>query len=181
MTQSNFPKTQTLGGTAFTFRLMTAQDRSRILYFAQHLSESDLLFMRRDVTQPEVVDAWVQDIENNRAASILVEAGDQIVAYGTLYFNQLFWSRHMGEIRVLVSSAYRGRGLGSRLVRELMGFARDMELEKVVTYLSVDDRGARAMVEEIGFRAEAILPDWVKTRDNRTHDLVIMGASMSVN
>jgi RimJ/RimL family protein N-acetyltransferase len=178
MTRQNFPKTVKLGSDTFTLRLMSAQDRTAILTFANQLSENDLLFMRRDVTKPEAVDAWISDIQAEHATSILVELNDGIVAYGTLYFNQLFWNRHLGEIRVLVSSPYRGHGIGTRLTRELMKFAQEMELEKIITYMAVDDRGARTVVEELGFKPEAILADWVKTRDERHHDLLIMSTSL---
>lgn len=177
--KQRFPKIVEIGGTEFILRLMTPQDRNTILSFAQHLPEADLLFMRRDVTQPEAVDAWMRDLEAKRAVSLITEAEGGVVAYGTLYFNQLFWNRHLGEVRVLVSSAYRNRGLGRRIIRELVRLAEDMELEKVVTYLSVGDKGARSVMEDLGFRAEAILGDWVKTRDNRRHDLLIMSTSLT--
>jgi RimJ/RimL family protein N-acetyltransferase len=173
-----FPKHVKLGGTTFTLRLMTPQDRDVIFAFAHHLSESDLLFMRRDITQPEAVDAWIRDLEMQHAISILVEDEGKVIGYGTLYFHQLFWNRHVGEIRVLVSSPYRARGIGTRLTRELMSMAHDMELEKVVTYMAVDDKVGRSVVEDLGFTPEAILADWVKTRDNRRHDLLIMSTSL---
>lgn len=179
MEKQQFPKNVHLDGTTFTFRLMTAEDRELILAFARHLPESDLLFMRRDVTQAEAVDAWIRDLAMNHAITILVEYQENIIAYGTLYYNQLFWNRHLGEIRVLVSSAYRNRGIGTRLSRELMKFAKERELDKVVSYMAVEDKVARCLVEDLGFKPEAILSDWVKTRDSRIHDLLIMSTSLS--
>jgi hypothetical protein len=44
--------------------------------------------------------------------------------------------------------------------------------------MAIEDKGAQHVVEELGFKAEAILTDWVKTRDNRTHDLLIMSAPL---
>ncbi|NWG16783.1 MAG: GNAT family N-acetyltransferase [Chloroflexi bacterium] len=179
MPKKDFPKIVTINGTKYVFRLMDAKDRHSILNFARGLSESDLSFMRRDITQAEVVDAWIKDIECNRAISIIVEDEDRLVGYGTLYYNQLFWNRHLAEIRVLVSSPYRNRGLGKRLTRELMALAREMPLDKVMVYLAIEDKGAQHMVEEIGFKAEALLTDWIKTRDERTHDLLIMATSLA--
>jgi len=118
-------------------------------------------------------------IHKNRAYSLLVEAGSLAIAYGTLYYNQFYWNRHIGEIRVVVSTPYRNRGLGSRITRELMGKAKEIGLEKVMMYMAVEDKGARAMVEDIGFQAEAILSDWVKARDNTTHDLLIMSIALA--
>lgn len=178
MLKDNYPKTVTINGMDYIFRLMTAQDRNAILAFAQSLSDSDLLFMRRDITQPEAVEAWVRDLQTNRAISILVEDQGRIVGYGSLYYNQLFWNRHLAEIRVMVSSPYRNRGFGGRLTRDLMLFARELNLDKVLVYTAVEDKGSQRMVEDLGFRPEALLADWIKTRDDRTHDLLIMSTSL---
>lgn len=173
-----FPRAMKLSGTELTVRPMLSSDRDAILAFAARLSEQELLFLRRDITRPEAVDAWIRDLEGNRAFTLLLEDRGQIIGYGTLYYNLLFWNRHLGEIRVLISAPYAGMGLSARLIRELMQLARDLELEKVVAYLSVDDLDARRVLEDLGFTPEAILADWVKTRDNRHHDLLIMSTSL---
>ncbi|HRE47092.1 MAG TPA: GNAT family N-acetyltransferase [Aggregatilineales bacterium] len=178
MAENDFPKTVTLNGTAFTLRLMTAKDRHSVVNFVSHLPENDTLFMRRDVTQPEAVDEWIHDIEKDRTITILVEERGNIAAYGSLHYNQLFWNRHLAELRVLVSSMYRRRGLASALAKELIVFARTLGLDKVVAYVASEDRRAREVMEQIGFRAEAVLQEWVKTRDERTHDLLIMSVTL---
>ncbi|NWF71256.1 MAG: GNAT family N-acetyltransferase [Chloroflexi bacterium] len=172
------PKKMSLNGSNLTFRPMDASDRNTILSMAQHMTETDLAFMRRDITQPDVIDAWVQEIQNHRAYTLLVEDDDQVVAYGTLYFSQFYWNRHIAEVRVLVTSPYRNRGIGAKLVRELMQKAHDFKLDKLICYLSADDKSARKMVESLGFRPEAVLADWVKMRDERTKDLLIMATAL---
>lgn len=175
---SRYPRTITLESGPCTLRLMTAADRDAILLLAHHLPESDLLFMRRDITKPSAVDEWVRDIMTDRALTLLAERAGRIVGYGTLYYNQLFWNRHLGELRLLVSSPHRGQGLDAALVRELVLIARERGLEKVVIYMPIDDKPGRVVIEDMGFMPEAILQDWVKTRDERTHDLVVMSLSL---
>lgn len=178
MAENDFPKNVTLGNSTYTLRLMTSKDKHTVLNFVQHLSEADTLFMRRDVTQPEAVDSWLQDIERDRTITILMEEKGNVAAYGSLHYNQLFWNRHLAELRVLVSSSYRRRGLATVLARELINFARKLSLDKVVAYVAIEDRRAREVMESLGFRAEAVLQDWVKTRDERTHDLLIMSITL---
>lgn len=179
MPKKDFPKTVTANGSKYQFRLMDAKDRYTILNFARSLSEADLSFMRRDITQDEAVDAWIRDIEANRAVTLVVEDEGRVAGYGTLYYNQLFWNRHLAEIRVLVSSPYRNRGLGKKLTRELMLIAKELPLDKVMVYIAIEDKGAQRMVEGMGFKPEALLTDWIKTRDDRTHDLLIMSTSLA--
>jgi RimJ/RimL family protein N-acetyltransferase len=176
---SHFPKAFAVNNVDLTLRLMTRQDRNAILHFAQHLDEVDLAFMRRDITQPEAVEHWIEDIEQNRAITILVESASGLLGYGTLYYNQFFWNRHLAEIRILVSSPYRNWGLGTRLTSELMLIGWELGLDKVMMYMRVDDPAARRMAEHLGLRAEAILTDWIKTRDDSKHDLLIMSTSLA--
>jgi L-amino acid N-acyltransferase YncA len=179
MSNNAFPKTVAVNGAKLNFRLMEAKDRYTILNFAQGLTEAELSFMRRDITQPDIVDEWVRDIEAGRAVTILVEDGGRLVAYGTLYFSQLFWSRHLAELRVMVSSPYRNRGVGSALTRELLKLASAYPFDKLLAYMAVEDKAAQKMAESLGFKPEALLTDWIKTRDDRTHDLLIMAASLA--
>lgn len=178
MNKNTFPKTLNLNGAPFTFRLMTAADRDRVLAFARLLTEPELSFMRRDITRPDAVDAWIEDLNQQKAISILVEDDLRLAGYGTLYFNQFFWNRHLAEVRIMVSANYRNRGLGTRLTSELMLFAQELGLEKVLSYMALDDPNARRMLEAVGFKPEAVLAGWVKTRDNRTHDLLIMSMAL---
>lgn len=178
MAIKTFPQTVKDGEGELNLRLMDADDRESIIALAQKLSEADLWFMRRDITQPESVDAWIRDIDNNRAITLLVEDKGHVIAYGSLYHNQLFWNRHLAEIRIMVTAPYRNRGLGNRLATELISFCKELGFEKVFSYTSAEDKGAQKMLEGVGFKAEALLADWIKTRDERTHDLVIMSASL---
>ncbi len=179
MPKDDFPQTIDAKGDLFTLRLMDRQDRDALLALAERLSEDELLFMRRDITQSGTIDEWIREIEMDQAITILAEYNGTIVGYGSLYYNQLFWSRHMAEVRVMVTRPYRSRGLGTHLVRELVIFAQGLNLEKVTIGLAVEDRGAQRMVERLGFKAEALLTDWLKTRDNTTHDLLIMSTSLA--
>lgn len=178
--KQTYPKIVEAKGARFEFRLMGAGDKTAILNMAQSLSENDLQFMRRDITQPEMVDEWLHEVLTNRAIAILVEHEGRIVAYGTLFFNQFFWNRHLGELRIMVSSSYRNRNLGGRITGDLIAFAKTMPMiDKVFTYMAAEDKSAQRMTEDLGFKPEALLPDWVKTRDDRTHDLVIVAAQLS--
>ena len=177
MAIKDFPITLEQG---FSLRLMTGSDVDRLLAMAQSLPDVDLQFMRRDITRPDVIADWVRDIEQDRTITILAqdETG-AVVGYGSLHYNQTFWNRHMGEIRANVRSSHRGQGLGRRIVAELFLLAREKHLEKAYVYVPADHRPVLMMVERLGFKAEALLADWVKTRDDNTHDLVIMSVALN--
>jgi len=86
----------------------------------------------------------------------------------------LSWSRHVGELRVLVGPALRGAGLGRQLIQESFLLALELELDKLCAQMTIDQRGAIAVFEELGFRAEALLRNHVKDRDGTSHDLAVL-------
>ena len=52
-----------------------------ILAFARALPEHDLLFLRRDITQPDQVDAWLRDTTAGNATTVLAVDGPQEGAF----------------------------------------------------------------------------------------------------
>lgn len=170
----SYPWQTTLNGLQITFRLMGEGDRDPVLAFARSLPEHDLLFLRIDITRPEVVDEWIENIRRGRTFTVLAEVEGKIVGYGSLHRNEVLWTRHVGEIRVLVSPELRGRGLGKRLAGEVFAIAQELGLKKIVAEMTTDQRGARQVFERLGFRPEALLADYVMARDGRTHDLLVM-------
>ncbi len=172
--QRTYPWTTSIGGVQFTFRLMTAKDADAILAFARLLPPEDLMFLRTDITQPETVKYWIQYIEAGRTTTVMAESDDKIAGYASIHINDALWTRHVGEMRVLVGRDYRGLGLGKRLTNEAFAIAKEMGLKKITAQMSTDQGGARQVFEHLGFRPEALLADHVMSRDGQTHDLLIM-------
>lgn len=172
--QRTYPWTTTIGDKEITFRLMDKNDRDAILAFAKTLPRDDLMFLRTDITKEKTVDTWVGQIESGRSITLIAEDAGQIAGYATIHTNEALWTRHVGELRVLVGSDYRGIGLGKRLTNEAFAMAKDMGLKKVTAQMTTDQRGARQVFEHLGFRPEALLADHAMTQDGRTHDLLIM-------
>jgi len=173
-TPRNYPREVDLEGSRVTLRLMSGSDGSVALAFARALPAHDLLFLRRDITQPEAIEIWLNGIARGRITSVLAESGGQVQGYATVDRGELSWSPHVAELRVLVSAAMRGKGLGRLLTQEAFAIALGLGIEKIVAQMTVDQKGAIAVFEGMGFRPEALLRDQVKDRDGRKHDLVIL-------
>ena len=67
------PRCSTTPSTHITLRYMTSADKDTVLAFAQALPAHDLLFLRRDITRPEVVDVWLEDLKRERITTVLAE------------------------------------------------------------------------------------------------------------
>lgn len=173
-----YPMTQDFDASSVSFRLMTAEDRDLLLEFAQSLPESDLIYLRMDITQPEIIDEWIENLQAGRTITIFAEEDGDVIGYGSLHMNRLMWTRHIGEIRILVDARVRGGGVGRSLASQLTDIAKEQQLYRVVVQIPAEQPRVRNMFEELGFEPQAILPDWLKDRHNRPHDLVIMSKNV---
>lgn len=176
VSKRSYPWTTALGGKQIVLRLMETSDRDALLDFARELPPDDLLFLSVDITEPEAVEAWSRDLKTNRVVTILAEsaADGQLLGHGTLIRNDLTWTRHLGEIQLLVSREARGIGLGNLLASEIFSVAGERGVQKIVVRMAAEQKGAIAVFERLGFIAEALLADFVIDRDDRTHDLIVM-------
>lgn len=172
---SNYPRTVTLpDGQAVQLRLMTSTDRDAMLAFARGLTEEDLLFLRVDITDVEVVDEWIRNTEAELSTTLLACDSQGIVGYATVHGTRARWTRRVGELRVNVTHGYRARGLGRHLTGQIFDLARGLGLRKLMANMTTDQHGAQAAFRRLGFVPEALLADYVEDRNGRSRDMVMM-------
>ncbi len=170
----NYPWKTKINGETVTLRLMTADDKAAVLEFARSLPEDDLLFLSFDITDEDFVYSWAKRVENGRWHTILVEIDGKLVGHGSLMQTDQVWSRHLGEIILLLAPEVRGKGLGNILAGEIFAKAGELKLQKVVARMASEQKGAIQVFEKLGFNAEALLTDYVIDRFDKTHDLIAM-------
>jgi RimJ/RimL family protein N-acetyltransferase len=174
-----YPWKTEIDGKDVALRLMTANDKDALLEFARSLPEDDLLFLSFDVTSEDFVELWIKRIEKEHWHTILVEIGGKLVGHGSLMRTEQVWSRHLGEIILLLAPETRGKGLGNILAGEIFVKAEELGLMKVVARMASEQKGAIQVFEKLGFTAEALLADYVIDRKNRTHDLIAMSYDLT--
>jgi RimJ/RimL family protein N-acetyltransferase len=166
------------GTGVVSLRLMNRSDRDRILDFVRSLPPDDLLFLRKDITDPKVVDEWVRDVEAWRTITVLAEVDGELQGCGSVWRDESFWGRDLGEIRVLVRPDYRNRGLGRRITFEMFVIAKDLGLDKTIARITPEQERTRASLERVGFTAEAVLRGLVRDRDGKDRDLLVMSSNL---
>jgi len=171
----SYPRRVNTEAGEIEFHLMTRADEAAVLDFAKALPTHDLLFLPRNLSQPKVLSAWVNEIERGDIVSLLALKDSAVVGCGTLVRDSHSWSPHVGEIRMVVSLDVRGKGVGRALSQETFALALGAGLDKLTVQMTVDQRAAIALFESLGFQAEALLRDHVREVDGRTHDIVVLG------
>jgi N-acetylglutamate synthase-like GNAT family acetyltransferase len=173
--QREYPWTDNINEREIVFRLMSAADRGAMLKFTQHLPESDLMWLRMDITKPAIVGQWVDNIEQGSTITVLALEGAAVVGYASIHHNRQMWMRHLGEMRMLVRDDFRAdSALEQRLVNEVFQLANEMGLYRVFIHIPTDQPHVRVLYEQLGFQPEALLTDWLMTEDGKLHDLIIM-------
>lgn len=171
---SRYPRKIDFDGTEVELRLMTPADEDAVLAFAQALPTHDLLFLRRDITQPKVLAAWTREIEAGTITSLVAVRGGNLLGCSAIVRDDHSWSPHVGELRVLLSPDLREKGLGRTLIQESFIVALAQGLEKLTAQMTADQQAAIAVFEGLGFRPEALLRDHVRDGDGVKHDIVIL-------
>jgi RimJ/RimL family protein N-acetyltransferase len=173
--QRSYPRHVETDAGEIEFRLMTRADEADVLDFARKLPTHDLLFLPRNISEPKVLSAWINEIERGAFTSVLALRDGKVVGCGTLVRDPHSWSPHVGEIRMVVSLDVRGQGVGRALSQETFALALSAGLEKLSVQMTVDQQAAIALFESLGFKAEALLRDHVRDVDGKKHDIVVLG------
>ena len=170
-------------GTWVSIRPFARADAIGVAEFAQVLPEHDLLFLSRDIKHSRVIEAWLDEVNAGHIESLIatawIDGTDVIVATTAVVSDPLSWSPHVAEIRLLVSPAMRGKGLGRALLDASIRLAREGGATKLVARMTPDQRGAITLFEEAGFRGEAMLRDHVRDRAGQLHDLAMLALDVA--
>ena len=171
-----YPKNIKLkSGVEIVLRPMEKGDEESLLEFFKKLPEADRRFLRDDVTQRETIHGWVNNMDFREVLPIVaVTKEGEIVGDGTLHMNLHGWSKHVGEIRIVVAASFQRQGLGRLLAKELIQNAVNFGLDKVVAHVMDNQKGALNAFTNLGFIPEATLRKHVTDVNGLKRDLVIL-------
>ena len=171
-----FPRAATLNdGHQVTIRPLRPEDGAELLQFFLRVPEEDRFYLNNDVTASEVIQEFTGNINMEQTIPLVAVSGDKIVADSTLHRSRRAARRHVGELRVVVDPEYRSRGLGARLIDELIQLGVDLGLERLAFEL-VDTREQPAIqaAKAAGFEEVAVLEGRVRDMYGIMRDLVIL-------
>ena len=171
-----FPSVATLNdGNQVTIRPLRPDDSAALHQFFLRVPEEDRFYLNNDVTAPEVIREFTGNISMDVAIPLVAVSGDRIIADSTLHRSRRASRRHVGELRIVVDTEYRGRGLGARLIDELIQLGVDLGLERLAFEL-VDRREMPAIqaAKAAGFEQVAVLEGRVRDMYGIMQDLVIL-------
>ena len=171
----HFPKSYRLeDGASITLTQMARTDLDALSKFVNRLPKHDLLYLQHDITQPSVLEAWMDNLDSGLAKSICAYDPAALVGYVSVQLPSPPPTTEAGEIRVNVSQGYRSRGLGKLLTDEMMALCHSLGITNLTARMTTDQYGAKSAFKRLGFQEEEVLKNHVKDLNGQPRDLVVM-------
>jgi GNAT superfamily N-acetyltransferase len=174
-----FPKHIKLkDGSKTALRLLKTEDEQEFHQLFLDIPEPERMFIKHRVQDLKVIRDWCKNIDVGRNLPLLAVVDNKIVGVATLHQRLGGWKRHIGRVSVLVHPKYRGRGLATKLVEQILDIARQAGLERVEAAFIAEQAAAMKMFAMLGFNQLVRLEDYVKDMQAITHDYVLMGLDL---
>ena len=165
----------TTDGAQMTIRPMMPEDQEALLDFFRSMPPEDRFALKEDVTDPTVIARWAETLDYSRVLPLLAFLDGTIIGDGTLHHRRAGARQHIGEVRVVVASAYRNRGVGRGLLHKLIEIAGEKGLKKLLFEVVAEtESAAQHTAQVLGFVPVAVLPAHVCDLGGTPHDLLIM-------
>lgn len=158
-------------GRRVLLRPFTANDTEALYEFFQRLPIDYKRFAWDNIDNPALIESWGRSIDYSKAFPLLAFDGPRIVADATLHRREGGPLRLVGRIKWMIEPQFRGAGLGTILVKELVNVARERGLRHVNSMLISDlEADAVKTLEGLGFRA-MVQPGYGTDPDGNQHDM----------
>lgn len=170
-----YPRTVRLGtGEEVTLRPAEPSDEQLLLRFFGEIPEEDRLFLKDDVTDPEVIKRWMSNMDHSRVLPMLALVDGKVIGDGTLHRNAYGWSQHVAEVRVVVAKGWQRKGVGQVLIHDLLQIATEEGIEILEGQVLEGQHGAQRALEALGFHVETVLRDRGRDRSGRKRNVLVL-------
>lgn len=172
---SNYPKHIKLKDERkVVIRPLEKSDGAAMKAYFDTLRPEDKLFMRDDVSDPKIIQKWIEDLDYVYVVPLGAFEGDKIIGISSIHRNQNTWDSHVGHIRLSIAPNYQGSGLGYNLAREIFVIAQSMHIDIVIAEMPSVQELAIKIFTKLGFNKEHVFKNHVRDRKGIYHDLVVM-------
>ena len=164
-------------GARVLLRLLTPEDRQRLIDLFAPVSLDDAKYLRNKVSNEEMVGQWVDDMNYSRVLPLVAVMQDRIVGDATLHFGE-GPRRHIGEVRIFLTKDFRRRGLGSHMLRALIDLARKNGLHQLTAEIVAEQTKVIKAFQNVGFKVQCTYDDYFMFPDGDTADVVVLALKL---
>ncbi len=158
----------------YRVRLATAADAEAIGRIYNQGIEDRVATLETGSRTPEERRQWLANRAPRHPVIVVENERDEVVGWGSLnVFNPREAYRFVADFSVYVERSYRGKGVGSALLRRLIELGREHGFHKLVLSAFPTNTGGMALYEKFGFRTVGVYKEQGML-DGRWVDTVVM-------
>jgi RimJ/RimL family protein N-acetyltransferase len=152
------------------------EDLDDLLEFINSLvDESADIARYKKVTRQEEAE-WLgrllTNLENDQLFALVAEVDGRVIANSELS-RKAGYSEHVGEIDIAIKAGYRDIGVGTEMLRILIGHAREIGLKVLRLSVFSSNQMAKHVYEKVGFKETGRVPKEI-FKDGKYIDEIIM-------
>lgn len=164
--------------TQILLRPEREEDLQDLIRFFSGVPPSDLLMFTNDSKEPGTVENWFKDSGCRNFPRIIALHNGEIVAEGKIYQNGLRL-RRVGELKLIVNPAYRGKGLGSQMFKILLIEGLKHEIRILTIRFNPDDKSFLKILTRYGLKLETVLRSTISKEEyGNDKELVIASCNL---
>ena len=158
-------------GRRVLIRPFAATDTAALYEFFHHLPPPYRRFAWDNIESRQLIESWGAAIDYSKVFPLLALDGARVVADATLHRRNGGPLRLVGRIKWMIDPEFRGVGLGTTLVNQLVNIARERGLRHVNSMLISDlEADAVKTLEGLGFTSHVQL-GYGTDPDGNQHDM----------
>ncbi len=167
-------------GTRALLRPLLPEDRTKLLGMFAGATEEDVMYLKDDVRDRDVVASWIDNLDYSRVLPLVACVDERLVGQATLHFH-FGPTRHIGRVRIFLATEYRRRGLGTKMLEEITELGKRFGLQQLLAEIVVEQTQVVKAFQKLGFTLEAHYRDYFMTPDGMTHDMAILRLPLPVS
>lgn len=159
-------------------RSLATDDREALIRFFGEVPPAEMALMRDPVDDPRLIRAWVDNLDYCAVFPLVaVTQEHRIVGDATLHFRRGSY-RHVAEVRMYISTDYRGLGLGHAMLHSLTNISRGLGLLILIAHVVATQGGMMRAFRALGFEHCATLDDFFMAPSGEKHDVALLTLSL---
>lgn len=165
-------------GTRVLIRPLLPEDGPKLVALFAEASADDVMYLKDDVRDANLVLSWARNLDYQKVFPLVACVDDRLVGDVTLHFHT-GPTRHIGRVRIFLARDFRHRGLGTKMLAEMIEFAKRFGLQQLLAEIVVEQTQVVKAFQKLGFALESHYRDYFMTPDGVTHDMAILRLPLS--
>jgi len=154
-------------------------DLERLVAFLSSLPAAERNCLRYNVTEVGGCRIRLGQLDGRDHFRLVAEVSGTIVGDATLDREPYEWTRHVGQVRVVVTPGEHELELTTVLFRELHAIAEDAHIELLFAEVMPEQGHVISALEQCGFKREATLHGFARDQHGAQHDLLVYTTDIS--